>query len=89
MLRNIVCQGARHGILQEPLIRDQTVAVDRFHLRRVKVHGHDANQNEYAKNRVQNRDARGCEEFERQRAVSFRLEVRTKFNLPGSVGSPV
>ena len=47
VLRNVVRERARDRILQEPFVGNQAVAVDRLHLRRVKIHGHHADQYEH------------------------------------------
>jgi hypothetical protein len=54
MLRDIVGQRSRHCVLQQSLVGDQAVAIDGLHLSRVKVHRDHADQDQHAKDDVQN-----------------------------------
>src|ERR1700722_7928660 len=58
MLRDVVSQRARDRILQQALVGDQPLAVDRFHLLRIKIHRYHADECEHTQDDVQNRDAR-------------------------------
>ena len=58
VLCNVVGEGARHRVLQQPLIGDQALTVNRFHLLRVEIHRHYADERERTKDDVQNGDAR-------------------------------
>jgi len=56
VLRNIIGERARDGVLQQPLISDEAIAVDRFHLAGVKIHRHHADGHEHTQNYIQNGD---------------------------------
>ena len=58
VLRNVVRQRARDRVLQQPLVGDQALAVNRFHLLRVEIHRHHADEREHTQDDVQNGDAR-------------------------------
>ncbi len=47
MLRNVIRERPGDRILQEPFIGDQAISIDGFDLRRVKIHGNDADQYEH------------------------------------------
>ncbi len=57
VLRDVVRQRAGYRILQQSLVGDQAVAIDRLHLLRIKIHGHHADQYEHTQDDVQNGDA--------------------------------
>ncbi len=66
MLRNIVGERACNCVLQEAFVGDQAIAVDGFHLRRVKIHGHDADQHQHTEDDIQNGQAGWRWQFQRQ-----------------------
>ncbi len=53
MLGNIVGQRPGDGVLQEPFIRDQAVPIDVFHLDRVKIYRHNADERKNAQDDVE------------------------------------
>jgi len=79
MLRNVIGERARDCILQKPFVRDQAVAVDGFHLCRVKIHRHDADQYEHTEDHVQNGQTRWRWQFYRQVALCGAFRPSQKF----------
>ena len=67
VLRNVVGQGTRDRILQQHFVGLEALPVHRLDLRRVEVHGQNADREQHAKDDVQERNARGNGQFERQR----------------------
>ena len=57
VLREIVGQRTRHRILQQHLVGLQAVPVDSLNLRRVEIHGDDADHQKHTENYIENRDA--------------------------------
>ena len=66
MLRNVVGQRARDRILQKLFVGLQGFAIVRLDLRRVEVHGHNADGDQHAQDDVQDRNSRRIGHFERQ-----------------------
>jgi HPt (histidine-containing phosphotransfer) domain-containing protein len=58
VLRDVVGQRTRHRVLQQHLIGFQPVAINGFHLRRVEIHGHNADGHQYAQDHVKDGNAR-------------------------------
>src|SRR6185437_6540540 len=57
MLRDVIGNGSGDCVLQQSFVGDETVTIDGLHLRRVEIHRHHADQNQHAKDYIQNRDA--------------------------------
>ncbi len=82
VLRNVVRQGAGHRVLQQALVGDQALAVDRFHLRRIEIHRHDADQHQHAEDDVQNRNAGWKGQFQGQSGSAATFAAAGDYRLP-------
>src|SRR5271166_6769065 len=62
MQGEIVRQRSGDRVLQQHFVGLQTVAIDGFDLRRIEIHGNDADHQKHAENYIQDRNARriGC-----------------------------
>src|SRR6266516_4044895 len=89
MLRDVVRNRTGHGILQQSLVCDQAFAVNRLHLRRVKIHRHHADQDQHAENDVQNRNAiwqKSREQLDSPAPLSGKASNLLNFTVPGMEG---
>ena len=73
VLGKIICQRAGDRVLQQHFVGFEPVAVDGLHLRRIEVHGNNADDQKDAEDYVENRDARRIRWFGRQVAPQAQL----------------
>jgi hypothetical protein len=69
VLGNVVGQRARDRVLQQLFVGLEPLAVQGLDLRRVKIHGDDADGQEHAKDDVEEWNARGNGKLQWQKAV--------------------
>ena len=80
MLRNIVGQGARYSVLQQAFAGNKTFAIDRLHLSRVEIHGHDTDHYEHTEDYIENGNTRRHLQSERQSGPCIRrVNTRPEF----------